>query len=83
MLLLDHLDTKINAVYGGTDIKSQIKSLEKGNHIIVGTPGRVIDLINRRKIYLNKINSVVMDEADEMTKYGFTKKILILLLKDN
>ena len=51
-LFAKYLDTKINAVYGGTDIKSQIKSLEKGNHIIVGTPGRVIDLINRRKMAL-------------------------------
>ena len=80
-LFAKYLDTKINAVYGGTDIKSQIKSLEKGNHIIVGTPGRVIDLINRRKIYLNKINSVVMDEADEMLNMGF-KKDIDTILKD-
>ena len=80
-LFAKYLDTKINAVYGGADIKSQIKSLEKGNHIIVGTPGRVIDLINRRKIYLNKINSVVMDEADEMLNMGF-KKDIDTILKD-
>ena len=80
-LFAKYLDTKINAVYGGTDIKSQIKSLEKGNHIIVGTPGRVIDLINRRKIYLNKINNVVMDEADEMLNMGF-KKDIDTILKD-
>ena len=60
-LFAKYMDTKINAVYGGTDIKSQIKSLEKGNHIIVGTPGRVIDLIKRKKISLKRINKVVMD----------------------
>ena len=43
------MSLKINSVYGGTDIKSQIKSLAKGNNIIVGTPGRVLDLIKREK----------------------------------
>ena len=61
-----YMQIKINAVYGGTDIKSQIKSLSKRNHIIVGTPGRVIDLIKRKKINLERITTVVMDESDEM-----------------
>ena len=74
-------NVKINAVYGGTDIKSQIQSLKKGNHIIVGTPGRVIDLIKRNKINLVKINSVVMDEADEMLNMGF-KEDIDTILKD-
>ena len=78
-LFAKYMDTKINAVYGGTDIKSQIKSLEKGNHIIVGTPGRVIDLIKRRKISLKRINKVVMDEADEMLNMGFKKDIDTIL----
>ncbi|MAQ32357.1 MAG: DEAD/DEAH box helicase [Flavobacteriales bacterium] len=72
---------KINAVYGGTDIKSQIQALKKGNHIIVGTPGRVIDLIKRNKINLVKINAVVMDEADEMLNMGF-KQDIDTILKD-
>jgi len=74
-----YMDIKINAVYGGTDIKSQIKSLSKGNHIIVGTPGRVIDLIKRKKINLEKIETVVMDEADEMLNMGFKKDIDTIL----
>jgi len=76
-----YMNIKINSVYGGTDIKSQIKSLSKGNHIIVGTPGRVIDLIKRRKINLEKIETVVMDEADEMLNMGFKKDIDTILQK--
>ena len=76
-----YINIKINAVYGGTDIKSQIKSLSKGNHIIVGTPGRVIDLIKRKKINLERIKNVVMDEADEMLNMGFKKDIDTILEK--
>ncbi len=76
-----YINIKIDPVYGGTDIKSQIKSLSKGNHIIVGTPGRVIDLIKRKKINLEKINTVVMDEADEMLNMGFKKDIDTILEK--
>ena len=76
-----YMDIKINSVYGGTDIKSQIKSLSKGNNIIVGTPGRVIDLIKRKKINLERINTVVMDEADEMLNMGFKKDIDTILQK--
>jgi len=76
-----YMNVKINAVYGGTDIKTQIKSLSQGNHIIVGTPGRVIDLIKRNKINLEQINTVVMDEADEMLNMGFKKDIDTILQK--
>jgi len=76
-----YINIKINSVYGGTDIKSQIKSLSKGNHIIVGTPGRVIDLIKRKKINLERIKTVVMDEADEMLNMGFKKDIDTILQK--
>jgi len=76
-----YMKVKINAVYGGTDIKSQIKSLSKGNHIIIGTPGRVIDLIKRKKINLENIKSVVMDEADEMLNMGFKQDIDTILQK--
>jgi len=80
-VLSQYMSVKINSVYGGTDIKSQIKSLSKGNHIIVGTPGRVIDLIKRKKINLEKIKTVVMDEADEMLNMGFKKDIDTILQK--
>mgnify|MGYP001298271252 FL=1 len=62
---------KITAVYGGANIQSQIRSLSSGSQIIVGTPGRVIDLIKRKKLLLKHIESVVLDEADEMLNMGF------------
>ena len=64
-------DLKITAVYGGANIQSQIRSLSSGPQIIVGTPGRVIDLIKRKKLLLKHIESVVLDEADEMLNMGF------------
>ena len=64
-------DLKITAVYGGANIQTQIRALNSGSQIIVGTPGRVIDLIKRKKLKLNDIQSVVLDEADEMLNMGF------------
>lgn len=60
----DHIS--VTAVYGGTSIGEQIRSLKKGTHVVVATPGRLIDLIERKAINLEKINYVVLDEADEM-----------------
>ncbi len=62
---------KIAVVYGGADIKKQIKDIEKGAQIVVGTPGRTLDLIQRSKLKVNKIEWVVLDEADEMLSMGF------------
>ena len=62
---------KITAVYGGANIQPQIKSLNSGTQIVVGTPGRVIDLINRRSLKLKEIDFIVLDEADEMLNMGF------------
>ena len=62
---------KITAVYGGASIIPQIKSLKSGTQIVVGTPGRVIDLINRKFLKLQNIEFVVLDEADEMLNMGF------------
>ncbi len=62
---------KITAVYGGASIIPQIKSLKSGTQIVVGTPGRVIDLINRKSLKLQNIEVVVLDEADEMLNMGF------------
>lgn len=61
----------ILAVYGGSSIDTQIKALRKGAQIVVATPGRAKDLINRRKLILNQIQRVVLDEADEMLTMGF------------
>ncbi len=62
---------KILAVYGGASIVPQIKSLKSGAQIVVGTPGRVIDLINRKSLQLKGIECVILDEADEMLNMGF------------
>ncbi len=59
------------AVYGGTSIDTQIRALKKGAQIVVGTPGRTKDLINRRRLNLEKVQRVVLDEADEMLTMGF------------
>lgn len=61
----------IIAVYGGVSISDQIKSLKKGNHIIIATPGRMLDLIRRKAIKVTTINTLVLDEADEMLNMGF------------
>jgi ATP-dependent RNA helicase DeaD len=58
-------------VYGGTSIDRQIKTLQRGVNVVVGTPGRVIDHLNRRTISLADVRIVVLDEADEMLDMGF------------
>ena len=68
-------------LYGGSSIESQIRSLKKGVHIIVATPGRLIDLMERKVARLETIRDVVMDEADEMLNMGFTESINAILEK--
>ncbi len=63
------------AVYGGTEIYDQKEKLRKGCDIIIGTPGRVIDLINRNNLILNDINTFILDEADRMLDMGFCEDI--------
>lgn len=62
-------------VYGGSSIESQIRKLKQGVQIIVATPGRLIDLINRGVVKLNDVHTVVLDEADEMLNMGFVDSI--------
>lgn len=69
----------VTAVYGGTSITQQIRDLKKGTHIVVATPGRLIDLIERKAINLEKIFYVVLDEADEMLNMGFKEDIEFIL----
>jgi len=66
-------------VYGGAPIDKQINSLRRGAHIVVATPGRVHDLVRRKKVDLSKINSLVLDEADEMLKMGFREDVDAIL----
>jgi len=66
---------KILAVYGGASIDNQIRALKAGVHIIVATPGRLIDLIGRKAARLGSVNTVILDEADEMLNMGFLDSI--------
>jgi ATP-dependent RNA helicase DeaD len=66
---------RILAVYGGSPIVTQMKELKKGVHIIVATPGRLIDLIGRGAAKLSDVNTVILDEADEMLNMGFLDSI--------
>lgn len=70
---------KVLPVYGGSSIESQIRSLKKGVHIIVATPGRLLDLMKRKTVSLSTITNVVMDEADEMLNMGFSEDINAIL----
>ena len=70
---------------GGTNIRPQIQALKKKNHFVIGTPGRILDLIQRRKFTLEKITTVVLDEADRMLDMGFIndmRKILSSVPKE-
>ena len=68
-------ELEILPVYGGSSIESQIRALRKGVQIIVATPGRLIDLINRGVVDLGHVHTVVLDEADEMLNMGFVDSI--------
>ncbi len=68
-------DVKVLPVYGGSSIDSQIRALKRGVQIIVATPGRLIDLLNRKVVSLDLVHTVVLDEADEMLNMGFTESI--------
>lgn len=66
---------RVIPVYGGSSIQSQIRSLKEGVQIIVATPGRLIDLINRNVVKLTDVHTVILDEADEMLNMGFLDSI--------
>ena len=72
-------DIHIEAVYGGASIEQQIRALRKGAQIIVATPGRLIDLMNRGVAKLDNVHNVVLDEADEMLNMGFSESIDAIL----
>lgn len=66
---------KVVTVYGGANIEEQIRGLKKGAQIVVGTPGRTVDLINRRALKLGNVQWLVLDEADEMLNMGFKDEL--------
>ncbi len=70
---------RVLAVYGGTSIEPQIKALRKGVQVIVATPGRLNDLINRGKVDISKVRYAVFDEADEMLQMGFQDELNAIL----
>jgi ATP-dependent RNA helicase DeaD len=66
---------KTLAVYGGANIEPQIKALKKGVHVVVGTPGRTLDLLRRKLLKINNVSWLVLDEADEMLNMGFKEDL--------
>ena len=79
--LAKYTEIKVAAIYGGQNMRNQIIRLERGVHIIVATPGRLIDHIGQKTVYLNSIDFVVLDEADRMLDMGFIEDINYILSK--
>ena len=75
----NHLKISVQSVYGGTDIRKQMTDIKRGVTIIVATPGRLVDLINRKAVNLSEVEYVVLDEADEMLNMGFKEDIDAIL----
>merc|ERR1712176_920295 len=71
----DYMDIQVHACVGGTAVRDDIRTLQAGVHVVVGTPGRVFDMINRRALRLDNINQFFLDEADEMLSRGFKDQI--------
>jgi ATP-dependent RNA helicase DeaD len=65
----------VEAVYGGENIENQISALQRPTHIVVATPGRLIDLLNRKALDLSHVETIVLDEADEMLSMGFKAEL--------
>jgi len=72
---------RISAVYGGESIDRQIRELKTGAHIVVGTPGRIIDHLDRRTLNASQIKQIILDEADEMLNMGFREDIELILTR--
>ncbi len=75
MSLRQSKKVKVTPIYGGTSIERQMRRLKEGTDIVVGTPGRIIDLIKRKKLKLDQLDFLVLDEADEMLNMGFVEDI--------
>ncbi|MGI2947672.1 DEAD/DEAH box helicase [Vibrio alginolyticus] len=70
---------KVLEIYGGASIVDQMRALKSGAHVVVGTPGRVQDLINRERLYLDEVSTFVLDEADEMLNMGFVDDVTAIM----
>jgi superfamily II DNA/RNA helicase len=73
------IDLRVAAVYGGTDLERQVTALARGIDVVIATPGRLIDLADRRALRLDDITSLVVDEADRMADMGFMPQVEWLL----
>lgn len=73
--LARHTDIKILAVYGGQDVEKQLRKLEGGRHLIIGTPGRLLDHMRRETLDLSGVKMLVLDEADQMLHMGFLEDV--------
>jgi ATP-dependent RNA helicase DeaD len=74
-LLEDRQDIRVLAIYGGQDVESQLKKLKHGRHIVIGTPGRLLDHIRRGTVDFSKSSFLVLDEADQMLHIGFLPEV--------
>jgi ATP-dependent RNA helicase DeaD len=70
---------RVVSIYGGASIENQTREIQRGAHIIVATPGRMVDMINRGRVRLSEVKYVVLDEADEMLNMGFKEDLDIIL----
>lgn len=69
--LSEYMGIKVHACIGGTAVRENIRALQGGVHVVIGTPGRVDDMINRRALRLDHLRQFILDEADEMLSVGF------------
>ena len=74
--LAESLDLRVVEVYGGVSIGGQINEISKGADIVVATPGRLIDLIDRQELSIANVSMVVLDEADQMADMGFLPQVI-------
>ena len=78
-----HLNVRVLAVYGGQPYGPQISQLNRGVDIVVGTPGRLLDLIERKALNIKHVRTVVLDEADEMLNMGFIEDVEKILSENS
>jgi superfamily II DNA/RNA helicase len=79
LALGDYMSVQCHACIGGTNVGEDIRKLDYGQHVVVGTPGRVFDMIRRRNLRTRNIKMLIMDEADEMLNQGLLLSFLLCL----